>query len=69
MDIETKILEVLKLKKEGVTILELAKDLGVHRHTLTKYIYKLEGEGRIKVRKVGVAKLCYLNDSGRKEKI
>jgi len=65
MDIEAKVLEVLKENREGVTLQEIADKLGVHRHTLTKYIYKLDGEGKIRVRKIGVAKLCYLSDDSK----
>ncbi|MBN2094957.1 MAG: hypothetical protein JW727_02820 [Candidatus Aenigmarchaeota archaeon] len=64
MDIEHRILEILEKNSEGVTLLELASWIEVHRHTLTKYVYKLEGENRIKIRKVGIAKLCYLADRG-----
>jgi DNA-binding Lrp family transcriptional regulator len=62
MDIEKRILRALKNNREGLTISELAKKLKLHRHTIPKYIYKLEGERKIKIRKVGVAKLCYLKD-------
>jgi len=58
---EDKILEFLKGNPQGLMISEIADALGVHRHTITKYIYKLEGAGLIKIRKVGIAKLCYLN--------
>jgi DNA-binding Lrp family transcriptional regulator len=51
MDIENETLKVLKENTSGLTILELAESLKIHRHTLTKYIYKLEGEERIKVRR------------------
>ena len=59
---EKKILEHLKKNPHGLMISEIAEALGVHRHTITKYIYRLEGAGLIKVRKVGIAKLCYLNN-------
>ncbi len=62
MDIENETLKVLKENAGGLTILELADSLKIHRHTLTKYIYKLEGEERIRVRRVGAAKLCYLSE-------
>ncbi|MGC9310635.1 MAG: hypothetical protein ACP5E4_02830 [Candidatus Aenigmatarchaeota archaeon] len=62
MDIEKKILGILGKRREGVTLMELADELKIHRHTLTKYVYKLDGEGKITLRKVGVAKLCYLKE-------
>jgi DNA-binding Lrp family transcriptional regulator len=58
--IEKKILLYLKKHPEGTMILDLADALGVHRHTVIKYLYRLEGMGKIKIRKVGIAKLCYL---------
>jgi len=57
--LEKKTMKYLKRHPEGVMLLELASATGVHRHTLTKYIYRLEGMGKVKVRKVGIAKLCY----------
>ena len=61
MEIEEKILGLLKKDTEGITISEIADKLNLHRHTITKYIYRLEGRGTIKIRKIGIAKLCYLN--------
>ena len=59
-NIEAKILKYLGKHPEGIMILDLAAALSVHRHTLVKYIYRLEGAGKIRIRKIGVAKLCYL---------
>lgn len=66
MDIEKKILEELKKESSGITLSDLADKLKVHRHTLTKYVYKLEGAEKIRVRKIGIAKLCYLNNHNKK---
>jgi DNA-binding Lrp family transcriptional regulator len=62
MKIEKKIIRALEKNKEGLMLAELSDKVGVHRHTLTKYVYKLEVESRIKVRKAGIAKLCYLGN-------
>ncbi|HDI06686.1 MAG TPA: HTH domain-containing protein, partial [Candidatus Aenigmarchaeota archaeon] len=43
MDIEKKIIRILKKDREGITISDMANKLKVHRHTLTKYIYRLQG--------------------------
>ena len=64
--IEQKILQYLKKHPEGIMILDLADALKVHRHTITKYVYRLEGAEKIKIRKVGIAKLCYLNRGEKK---
>jgi DNA-binding Lrp family transcriptional regulator len=60
MNVEAKILNYLRKHPEGIMILDLADAIGMHRHTVTKYVYRLEGAGKIKIRKVGIAKLCYL---------
>ncbi len=62
------ILGLLKKDTEGITISEIAERLELHRHTITKYIYRLEGREAIKIRKIGIAKLCYLN-GGKKDKL
>jgi len=58
--IEEKILRYLKKHPEGTMILDLANAIGAHRHTITKYVYRLEGMGLLSVRKIGIAKLCYV---------
>ncbi len=65
-EIEKKILKYLKKHPEGTMILDLADAIGAHRHTVTKYVYRLEGSGKIKIRKLGIAKLCYLNGGAKK---
>ena len=63
---EKDILRYLKNHPEGTMILDLAKKLGAHRHTVTKYVYRLEGQGKITVRKIGIAKLCYYKGGKKK---
>jgi len=58
--IEIKIFNYLKKHPEGTMLLDLADAINVHRHTVTKYVYRLDGAGKIKIRKIGIAKLCYL---------
>jgi predicted transcriptional regulator len=55
-----RIIKILIKHPEGLATTEIARILGSHRHTITKYIYQLVGEGVIYQRKVGTAKLCYL---------
>jgi len=61
-DTEKRILEYLSRTPEGDTFGGIAKAIGMHRHTVTKYIYKLIGEGKIRVKNISTAKLCYLNE-------
>jgi len=60
MGTKQKILKYLQKNGKGETFSNIAKSIGVHRHTATKYIYELIGEGKIEIREIGTAKLCYL---------
>jgi len=60
MDIKAKIVESLAKHPEGLTFTQISIELGMHRHTVTKYIYELKGEGLIFVRDLRTLKLCYL---------
>ena len=59
-EIKEEIVEILKEHPNGLHILEIARQLGSHRHTVTKYVYELIGSGTIRVREIGTAKLCIL---------
>jgi hypothetical protein len=61
-DVMAKVAETLRKHPEGLTILRLAELVGMHRHTVTKYVYQLIGAGDIYQREVGRAKLCYLKE-------
>lgn len=65
-NVKTKIINLLSKHPEGLTAVDLAKELGIHRHTITKYIYQLIGSKEIYQRQVGPAKLCYLSKKGEK---
>jgi Fic family protein len=56
------IIEALKQHPEGLTTVDIARIVGSHRHTVTKYIYQLVGEGVIHQRGIGNAKLCYIRE-------
>ena len=61
-DPKKKIVEVLKMHPEGLTLQKVSKLAGMSRLTATKYIHELMGEGKIYQREVGMAKLCYLKE-------
>jgi DNA-binding Lrp family transcriptional regulator len=63
--VEKRIMDYLKKNPEGDTFTGIAKAIGVHRHTATKYIYKLIGEGKLRTRDISTAKVCYLK--GKKQ--
>jgi len=62
-DTREKILEALSQNSDGLTILDVARHVGAHRHTVTKYIYELVGANIVKMRKISSAKVCYLTNS------
>ena len=59
--IKDRIKRVLQEHPEGVHILGIARLVGSHRHTVTKYIHELMGAGTIYQRDLGTIKLCYLS--------
>ena len=57
---EDKILLILREHPEGLTISQIANEVGMHRHSVVKYIYELTGEKKIIQRKIDPATLCYI---------
>lgn len=53
------IMKVLDEHPEGLTIQRVSNLTAMSRLTATKYIHELLGEGRIRERKVGVARLLF----------
>jgi len=62
MEIEEKILKVLKESPEGLTISEIAKRVGANRNTVSKYVFGLVKGGKVYQRRVGVVSICYLKE-------
>jgi DNA-binding IclR family transcriptional regulator len=60
MNIKYKIVRSLEKHPEGLTFTQIAVEVGMHRHTITKYVYELKGEGKISIRDLRTLKLCYL---------
>jgi len=58
--IRDKILEILEVHPEGLTIESLSKIANAHRQTVTKYLFWLNGAGVVYRRRVGSATLHYL---------
>ncbi|MEM2613002.1 MAG: HTH domain-containing protein [Nitrososphaerota archaeon] len=59
MDVEEKILKCLEAEyPRDLSIEEIAAKIGVHRNTVSKYIWGLEKAGKVKfTRKIGRAKM------------
>ena len=62
IEIKEKLVEVLKVHPEGLTIEELSTEIGAHRQTITKYMLELKGGGIIVRRRLGSATLHYLEE-------
>jgi DNA-binding IclR family transcriptional regulator len=60
MNIKEKILKLLFEHPEGLTFTQIAQEVGIHRHTIAKYVHELKGEGKISIRDLRTLKLCYL---------
>lgn len=58
--IEKKIIKVLSKHPEGITIVGISRKIGVHRNTVSKYIFGLVRGGVATQRRIGVVSLCYL---------
>jgi len=67
-DIEKIILKTLSEHLEGLTIADISRLTGIHRNTVSKYIFSFVREGVITQRKVGVASLCFLSKNAGKFK-
>lgn len=69
IDVRQRIISILRKNKNGLSITEIADEIGMNRRSVTKYIYQLLGEGLIYHRKIGSAKLCFLKvQRGRKKR-
>jgi len=60
MGIKEEIIKILFKHPEGLTFTQIARDVGIHRNTITKYIYELKGEDKISIRDLKTLKLCYI---------
>jgi predicted transcriptional regulator len=59
-NVRERIIEILKERPQGLTILEIANLVGMSRVTVSKYVYGLISEDVVYQRKIGPAKLCGL---------
>ena len=54
-----KVIELLKKNPRGLTIIELSKLTKVSTITVAKTLARLDGEGKVDIRRAGSAKLHY----------
>jgi predicted transcriptional regulator len=60
------VLSLLDKERDGLTILEISKNLKISRNTCAIVLANLEGANLIRVREVGKCKLHYLNGGKKK---
>ena len=53
------VIELLKKNSDGLTIIEISKELKISRNTVTVALAELKGAELIRVRPIGKAKLNY----------
>ena len=58
-----KISDLLKAYKDGLTIQEIMDKTGLARHTVLARLHRLEGEKKVRMRQVNMAKMYYWNES------
>lgn len=51
--------KLLREDTDGLTIVDIAKSLGISRNTVAVFLAELKGLGLIRIRPVGIAKLHY----------
>jgi len=54
------IVEVIRKHPEGLALIEIAKFTKMNRLTVAKYVHGLIIANKIKIKKIGAVKLCYL---------
>ncbi len=62
-----KIIEELGKNQEGFTVSELSKKLNLSRQTISNCFAFLEGAGKVKIRRVGMAKIYFLKEKQGKK--
>jgi len=60
--------ELLRKNTDGLTVTEIANSLDISRNTAAVALAELKGEGKIRIREVGMAKLHYLQSNEKKKR-
>ena len=55
--------KLLKKETDGLTTVEIASKLNISGNTVAVALAELKGEGKIRIRPVGIAKLHYLKEN------
>ena len=65
--LKERIVETLRQHPEGLTIQDISRIIGTHRHTATRYLAELKGAQTVHCRIVGPAILHYLKSEYAKQ--
>lgn len=66
-NIDKRIIRALSKHPEGITIVDISKEIEVHRNTVSKYVFALVREGVVTQRRIGVVSICYLSKKGARK--
>jgi lambda repressor-like predicted transcriptional regulator len=61
-ELESKVIDLLNAKTQGITIALLSEKLNVSRDTMISVLAKMHGKKLILVKKIGLAKLIFLKE-------
>ncbi|MBI2542785.1 MAG: helix-turn-helix domain-containing protein [Candidatus Aenigmarchaeota archaeon] len=59
-NLKESLVRLLSKHPNGLTILDIAKNLDLHRHTASRYVFALQEAGYIECHEAGRAKMCVL---------
>lgn len=68
MNIEEKIIDLLKRYRWGLTAKEISEKIGISRITVSKYLGQLKASGVLSERRVGAYRVWYIKDIAEKTK-
>mgnify|MGYP003730641115 CR=1 FL=1 len=60
------VIRLLRENTDGLTIMEIADILKISRNTVAVALAELKGAGLVRIRPVGMAKLHYWQEGGKK---
>ncbi|HKZ45101.1 MAG TPA: helix-turn-helix domain-containing protein, partial [archaeon] len=66
-NIEKKIIDTLSRHPEGLTIVDISREIQVHRNTVSKYIFALVRSNVVTQRRIGVVSICHLSNVTKPE--
>ncbi len=59
------VVELLKKNAEGLTIIEISRELKISRNTVAVALAELKGAEQVRIRPIGKAKLHYWKGGGK----